>query len=312
MTTALMGNEPLAQEDGESNEAQVAKMLEYESVELEEVALSEEEVRSCKDLFARMDLDNSGSIELSEFSSELQRLGFIDHQGIIAALFSKSDVDGNGSVDQQELQRIYPHLFDRCENRTHTWTERNNSVVISIRTSKVAAATQSTATVVSRIKDWAMHLESFISTLTLGICRHDAESALRGPIEVELELMRTKEPTLEVHAGELPRVVVSCAAVEHAYLLLALLALLGQNKLKLEFFSKAPRPQGISSVLELLAAGVTLHQFDLLEEQDPSLAEHGSPFWSLLTANAESWDRSEGNIGKVSARSILLGTFASA
>ena len=62
-----------------------------------------------EELMSAMDTNDDGSIDRSEFATALQRMGGSDSSDVterIEAMFNEADSDGNGSINQDELETV--------------------------------------------------------------------------------------------------------------------------------------------------------------------------------------------------------------
>ncbi|KAL9233403.1 hypothetical protein vseg_008412 [Gypsophila vaccaria] len=80
--------------------------------------LSEEEIGGLKELFKRIDKDQSGSITFEELRDGLQRVDSKIQESEIVQLMNAADVDENGTIDYGEFLAATLHLnkLDREEN----------------------------------------------------------------------------------------------------------------------------------------------------------------------------------------------------
>jgi Ca2+-binding EF-hand superfamily protein len=69
----------------------------------------------------KLDINNDGMISLEEITSRLNDDGLIDKTGFngrIVAMFEKMDSNGDGSVDDKEINKIKRHHCGKMKNKT--------------------------------------------------------------------------------------------------------------------------------------------------------------------------------------------------
>ncbi|KAH9797840.1 calcium-dependent protein kinase 21 [Citrus sinensis] len=83
-------------------------------------ALSEEEIKGLKTMFANMDTDKSGTITYEELKTGLARLGSKLSETEVKQLMDAADVDGNGTIDYIEFISATMHRY-RLERDEHLY-----------------------------------------------------------------------------------------------------------------------------------------------------------------------------------------------
>ena len=69
----------------------------------------------------KLDINNDGMISLEELTSRLNGDGMIDKtefNGRIVAMFEKMDSNGDGSLDDKEINKIKRHHYGKIKNKT--------------------------------------------------------------------------------------------------------------------------------------------------------------------------------------------------
>jgi calmodulin len=67
-------------------------------------SLSAEQLQTYKETFALFDEDGSGSIDSSELSAVLRKLGLRVSRHALAKMIKAIDKDGNGEIDMNEVR----------------------------------------------------------------------------------------------------------------------------------------------------------------------------------------------------------------
>ncbi|ONK55374.1 uncharacterized protein A4U43_UnF4100 [Asparagus officinalis] len=135
LTAFQVLNHPWIKEDGEAPDVpldnavlgklkQFRAMNQFKKAALRVIAgcLSEEEIRGLKEMFKRMDTDNSGTITLEELKQ-----GLLSEQGTklseaeVKQLMEAADADGNGTIDYDEFITATMQL-NRMDKEEHLYT----------------------------------------------------------------------------------------------------------------------------------------------------------------------------------------------
>ena len=69
----------------------------------------------------KLDINNDGMISLEELTSRLNGDGMIDKtefNGRIVAMFEKMDSNGDGSLDDKEINKVKRHHYGKMKNKT--------------------------------------------------------------------------------------------------------------------------------------------------------------------------------------------------
>ena len=69
----------------------------------------------------KIDINNDGIISLEELTSRLNSDGMIDKtefNGRIVAMFERMDSNGDGSLDDKEINKIKCHHYGKMKNKT--------------------------------------------------------------------------------------------------------------------------------------------------------------------------------------------------
>merc|ERR1712072_355010 len=78
-----------------------------------EVMITDEQMAEFKEAFELFDTDKSGSIDSSELDFAMRALGFEPTGQEVADMLSKTDEDGNGTVQFQEFDDLVSGKLDR-------------------------------------------------------------------------------------------------------------------------------------------------------------------------------------------------------
>merc|ERR1711871_852061 len=82
-------------------------------VKKKEVMITDEQMAEFKEAFELFDTDKSGSIDASELDFAMRALGFEPTGQEVADMLSKTDEDGNGTVQYEEFVDLVSGRLDR-------------------------------------------------------------------------------------------------------------------------------------------------------------------------------------------------------